>query len=415
MKKILAILFILLVASTLIFASGAKEDEKIELDFWTWRTEDVDFYDKVIKLYQERNPNVVVNQLAYKNTEYNSILMAALQGGEGPDVFMGRAYGGLYTISSSGFAVAMDDKIDLSKYNKNTLEGSMNIDDKKHYGVPALSQVIFCYYNKRVYDELGLSIPKTFSEFKDNLAKTQKAGYIGLANGSKDAWTVETLMGGVGPNFYGANDFYYQMLEGKKNFLDKDFIKAIEAIKELTPYMPKLYNGVGYSDMQSSFFNEKAAHMIGGSYEAGNFSKNNPDLEFGIFAIPSREGGSSVTYYADMNWVVNNNSKKQEAAIDFVKFLASKEVSQMIINDLKMISSTPGVDASSEPFIEEVLNLMKDSTNYIFLVPFRYHQPTGSSLWQNAGQGFLNGTLSAYQAAKSVQDGIASYYKPFQK
>ena len=80
-----------------------------------------------------------------------------------------------------------------------------------------------------------------------------------------------------------------------------------------------------------------------------------------------------------------------------------------------MVTSVPGVDATSDPFIARVLELQKNATPYLFLVGFRYQQPTGSSLWQAAAQGVMAGTLTPAQAAKQVQDGIASYYKPFQK
>jgi raffinose/stachyose/melibiose transport system substrate-binding protein len=79
-----------------------------------------------------------------------------------------------------------------------------------------------------------------------------------------------------------------------------------------------------------------------------------------------------------------------------------------------MVTSVPGVDASSEPFIARVLELQKHATPFIFLVGFRYNQPTGSSLWQAAAQGVMADTLTPAEAARQVQEGIASYYEPFQ-
>jgi raffinose/stachyose/melibiose transport system substrate-binding protein len=59
--------------------------------------------------------------------------------------------------------------------------------------------------------------------------------------------------------------------------------------------------------------------------------------------------------------------------------------------------------------------LQEHATPYLFLVGFRYQQPTGSSLWQAAAQGVMAGTITPREAAKQIQDGIASYYEPFQK
>ena len=75
----------------------------------------------------------------------------------------------------------------------------------------------------------------------------------------------------------------------------------------------------------------------------------------------------------------------------------------------------PGVDTSADPFIAKVLTLQKNQTPYVFLVGFRYQQPTGSTLAQAALQGMMAGNLTAAQVAKQIQDGIATYYEPFKK
>ncbi|MEL3906705.1 MAG: extracellular solute-binding protein [Treponema sp.] len=412
--------FMLLPLALTAMGSGEKDSssgDKVTLEFWTWRTEDVEFYEKVIKAFEKKHPNISVKQTAIKNTEYNTIVSASLQGGGGPDVFMGRAYGGLQTLADSGYLLALDNVVpNIKDYSEPAKQGARSIKDGKMYGLPALSQAIFCYYNKDVYKKLGLKVPGTWDEFIANLEVCKKNGIIPLANGSKDGWTVETLLGGVGPNFYGANDFFNAVVAGKTTFEDPRFVSAVKKIGELRPYMPELFAGVGYTDIQGSFINEMSAHMIGGSYEAGTFKAQNPSLAFDAFPVPGTQAGTQyVTFYADMNWAVNAGTKHQEAALAFLKFLGSPEVGNMLISDLKMISSVPGVDISLDPFVGKVITLLKNSTSYIFLVPFRYQQPTGSALWQAAGQGFLSGSLTAEEACKNVQTGIASYYKPFQK
>ena len=421
-KVITALAACFLLTPFALTAMGSSEKssgsgEKVTLEFWTWRTEDVEFYEKVIKAFEKKHPNITVKQTAIKNTEYNTIVSASLQGGGGPDVFMGRAYGGLQTLADSGYLLILDDLIpNLKDYSEPAKQGARSVRDGKMYGLPALSQAIFCYYNKDIYKKLGLKVPATWDEFISNLEICKKNKITPLANGSKDGWTVETLLGGVGPNFYGANEFFNAVVAGKTTFEDPHFVDAVKKIGALRPYMPELFTGVGYTDIQGAFMNEMAAHMIGGSYEAGTFKANNPSLQFDAFPVPGTKAGKQyVTFYADMNWAVNAKTAHKEAALTFLQFLGSPEVGNMLISDLKMISSTPGVDTSLDPFVGKVISMMKNSTSYIFLVPFRYEQPTGSALWQAAGQGYLAGTLTAEQACKQVQTGIATYYKPFQK
>ncbi len=418
MKRLLPSLLVLCMLLTGV--SPAVSAEGItELQFWTWRPEDVPFYEKMIGLFEAQNPDIKVVQNAIKNTEYNTILSAALSSGEGaPDVFMSRAYGGLQTFADSGYMLALDDLMPkLAGFSQATRGGATSIIDGKIYGVPAVSQTMLCIYNKGVYQELGLSVPTTWDEFIANLEATKEAGYDPLANGTKEGWCCEFLFGGVGPSFYGGNDFYDKVVAGETNFLDPIFVNAVSKIKELTPYMPDLYEGVAYTDIQSSFINELSAHFIGGSYEAGYLASENPDLDFDIFAIPgmTADDPAYVSVYADMNFSVAASSTKQDAALKLLTFFATQEFGNAIVEELKMVSSVPGVDVSVNPFIAKVLELQKNATPYIFLVGFRYEQPTGSSLFQSAAQDLMIGKLTPEETCQIVQEGIASYYEPFQK
>lgn len=423
-KQTLLILLIALCTAGMLFAAGAQEQKtpqakaETTLEFWTWRPEDIDFYAGQIARFEAANPTIKVVQTAHKNTEYNTILSASLSGGAGPDIFQGRAYGGLATFADSGFLEPLESWMpELKNFSENALLGATSPTDGKIYGSPSVSQTVFMYYNKDVYKELGLSIPKTWNELIQNFEASRKAGYIPLGNGAKEGWCLETLLGGMGAAFYGGTDFYNAVIAGEKNFEDPAFIRMIEQMKTLTKYMPDMYMGVSYDDMRSNFINEMSPHLIAGSYEAAYFRGQNPDLDFGIFAVPGEKATDPayVSVYADMNFAMNANSPKKDAAIKFLKFLSSKEFGKAMVTEMQMVSAIPGVDASADPFIANVLELQKNATPYIFLVGFRYEQPTGSSLWQAAAQGVMAGTVTPREAASQIQKAIASYYKPFQK
>jgi raffinose/stachyose/melibiose transport system substrate-binding protein len=423
LKTVAVLLVVMMMFTPMLFAGGAAEAEQqvsapvTTLEFWTWRPEDVDFYASQIAIFEARNPDIKVVQTAQKNTEYNTILAASLSGGAGPDIFQGRAYGGLATFADSGYLEPLEPLMpELKSYSATSLLGATSPTDGKIYGSPAVSQTVFMYYNKAVYQELGLSIPTTWSQLLANFDAMEAAGYLALGNGAKDGWTLETMLGGMGPAFYGGTDFFNAVVAGETNFLDPKFIKMVEKMKSLTAYMPEMYMGIGYEDMRANFFNEIAGHLIAGSYEAAYFAAQNPDLDFGIFAVPGESAAEPayVSVYADMNFAMNAASKHKEEALTFLRFLSSKEFGKAMVTDLRMVTSVPGVDASQDPFIARVLELQENATPYLFLVGFRYAQPTGSSLWQALAQGVMGGTVTPRQAAEEIQAGIASYYKPFQ-
>jgi len=47
------------------------------------------------------------------------------------------------------------------------------------YGVPFASQTLFVFYNKQIYEELGLKVPETWDEFLANCAVAKKSRLSG--------------------------------------------------------------------------------------------------------------------------------------------------------------------------------------------------------------------------------------------
>ncbi|MDR2758992.1 MAG: extracellular solute-binding protein [Spirochaetaceae bacterium] len=419
-----AILFLCLAcAGSLAFAGGGGQQggsggAKTVLNFWSWRTEDVDAYEDLFKIFEAQNPDIDVVHTAHRNTEYNTILAAALNGGSGPDVFMARSYGGFEAFAQSGYMQVLDDLMpELKNFNDANRRGCTSVTDGKIYGVPMASQTCVIFYNTAIYRKLGLKIPVTWDEFITNLETIKKAGITPIGFGGKDAWDFETMLGNLAPNFYGANNFYEKARAGQTTFQDPSFVGAIEKLNQLKPYVPDMVLGVSYDDARALFINEQAAHFLGGSYDAAYFTSQNPDLTYDIFMPPVAKAGdtSYISVYADGSYAMNTATPKKDAALKLLKFFAGKDTGEMHVKVIKWVTAVPGIDASSDPFITKILNFQKNNTPHIFVVGFRYGQPTGSAEVQSALQGMYGGQMTPADVAKKVQDGVATWFEPFKK
>lgn len=422
-KKFLLSVLMCIVAFS-AFAAGGQEsssaedkavEEMVSLNFWSWRTEDVDIYNNLIDQFREENPGIDVNFTAYKNTEYNTILSAAIKGGSGPDIIHLKAYGGLETYAQPGYLMPLDDKVPaLKNFSENAVRGATSISDGQIYGVPFASQTLVIYYNKAMYKELGLSVPETWDDFLANLEVMKEAGITPLANGGKDGWTLEVLQGVICPNFYGANDYFADVTSGKTDFTDDRYRTSLEKLQELRPYMPDNFMGIAYTDMQMLFINEMAGHFIGGSWEAGYFSAQNPEMEYDVFAGPVAKAGDTryASAFLDGSFGMNADTKAPDEAAAFLQFMASAKAGQYLADNLKQKSDVPGVQFT-DPYLKKLGELNKNSTPYIMLVGFRYEQPTGSSLIQSTLQGLMADSIDSTEVVSQVQEGVATWYKPF--
>src|SRR5690606_3716501 len=159
------------------------------------------------------------------------------------------------------------------------LLGATNRADGGVYGVPFALQTVQVLYNEDMFAELGLEEPTTWAEFEAVGDALKAAGFNALANGALEPWTVETLFGGVGPSYYGGDEFFEDITGGAADFTDPRFAAALEQMVAIQPYLAENYMGVGYTDMQSMFAFGQAGMLIGGSYELATLANLNPDLD----------------------------------------------------------------------------------------------------------------------------------------
>ena len=402
---------------SLVFAFAAAALAQTTLSFWSWRTEDVAAYEKFIAAFHAENPDIDVTFTPYLNTEYNTIVSTALQGGGGPDIVHLRAYGGMEPLANAGLLVRLDDKVPaLAGFDPGILLGATNRADGGVYGVPFALQTVQVLYNVDMFERLGLEEPTTWAEFLAVGDALKAAGVYALANGTKDGWTNETLFGAVAPTFYGGTPFFQEITTGETDFTDPRFAAALERMVALRPYLADNYMGVGYTDMQTLFAFEQAGMFAAGSYELGNMASLNPLLRIGSFAVPADDAAtpSAISFYVDGSYGINANSLHQEAALRFIEFLASQEFGQMFTDELQQISAVPGTQPTSEALAGMVEMMNEKGTPYLMLTAFRFGQPSGSTLLQNEMQAVMAGDKSVADAVVNIQRGVAEWFVGFQ-
>lgn len=402
---------------TMVVAFLAAAVAQTSLTFWSWRTEDVAAYEQFIAAFHAENPDIDVTFTPYLNTEYNTILATALQGGGGPDIVHLRAYGGMEALANAGLLVRLDGKVAaLADFDPNILLGATNRADGGVYGVPFALQTVQVLYNEAMFERLGLQEPTTWAEFLQVGDALKASGVYALANGTKDPWTNETLFGGVGPTFYGGNGFFAEITAGDTDFTDARFAAALERMVALQPYLADNYTGVGYTDMQTLFAFEQAGMLIGGSYELGNMRNLNPDLRVGSFAVPGDAAGDpkAISFYVDGSYGINASSPHQEAAMRFIEFLATQEYGQMFTDTLQQISAVPGTAPTSAALAGMVEMMNEIGTPYLMLTAFRFGQPSGSTLLQNEMQAVMAGDKAIGEAVTNIQRGVAEWFVGFQ-
>lgn len=396
-------------------SGSAQDDGGTTLQVWSWRTEDVEAYNKMFDVFEEEHEDVTVEFKAFTNTEYDTILSTGLTEKHGPDVAQLRAYGGLQPLCEAGRLTALED-VDVAAISDDVLEGARCQGDGKLYGVPFATQVLVVYYNKKIFEAEGIEEPTTWQEMVDAAETLEQAGVTPFSVTGKDTWMLPIVHDVFAAARYGGQEFQQALHSGDADFTDPAYVASLEAVQGLEPYFPEDVVGVDYVTAQTLFTTGKAAMFPGGSFELAFFQQQNPDLEMGVFAVPPPPGsvseGPLTPGWVDASFGVNAKSEKQEAAKELVSWMATQEFGQMVSDELKQINPVEGV-TPNDPVLEEMIQLYNEHpTPYLLLTDFRYGEPSGTDLMGAGIQAMLLEEQEPTGVAANVQKGIAQWFKP---
>lgn len=153
--------------------------------------------------------------------------------------------------------------------------------------------------NKKIFDELKLTPPKTFDEMVVVAEKLRAAGYIPLAHGGQP-WQEATIFDSAvlsagGPKFY-----KQAMIDMDPKALgSKTMEKAFEQMQKLRGMTDPNFPGRDWNMATAMVLNGKAGMQIMGDWAKGEFLKagKKPNVDFLCFAYPGTEG--SFTFNSD--------------------------------------------------------------------------------------------------------------------
>lgn len=152
------------------------------------------------------------------------------------------------------------------------------------------------WFNKKIFDKLGLSQPTTFDELMSDAAKIKDAGYTPFATDGQDAWPVTRLIGNyifrsLGP------DAMKDIQNGTAKLTDAKYVAAATAIQKMAQdgYFGQGFVSTDAATATNDFLTGKAAMMYDGSWLLSNINDKSQDVigsdNVGLMPFPAVSGG----------------------------------------------------------------------------------------------------------------------------
>lgn len=267
-------------------------------------------------------------------------------------------------------------------YAANRLENSFpkSVDvvkiDNKPYILPfhGLSSPVI-YYNKTIFNNLGLNVPKTETDLLDVSAKLRAGGYQPLAIGLKDQWQCSHMMEGLIPRIAGEDKHHKVELGSSQGqtadvkWNDADLVAAFSKVKELNDKKVFIDNvlGVDFAAAKATFTQGKAGMIHSLSVEYPGLKAAMPDDEMGYFYWPTFNSNPSKANGIDSDCYVVNAGTKYKAQVYKVLALLIGDESLAEISKSGMFPSKTDVDPTkviTDPLMQSMYQNKADGYEF---------------------------------------------------
>ncbi len=313
--------------------------------------------------YTAQHPEVEFSIQDLDMGSFMNMLQTRISGGEAPDLIMGTAIGNRHLIEAGQLLDLTEEDFIRAMDPKDLASGTV---EEKVYSLPVDWCIMGTFYNKDLFAQYGLSVPKTYTEFMDIIHTFEAAGIVPFTRPYKDANNVTC-------------DFctqWYPLLECTKNysyFMDiqsgekkfSDFPESRQAFDQFKERLDCASDddiGTDASVSLQLFASGKYPMHINGSWAVGDIIANNPDGNFGVFATPiSDDERENLLYQAtDDSWMVSSQTKHKEEVLDFMRFMTSQEGVDLWAQQAVALTYIPASsDGMLPPVMQDIVAIAK--------------------------------------------------------
>lgn len=346
-----------------------------------------------LKYLAEKLPNIEIEFEFVSQDNFDNVLNSQLQAGEGPDII--ELGGQTRLLANANYLLDITNQDFVSKYAEAGIKPYTV--DGKVYATPLQSWYEGIFYNKQIFKENGLEVPKTWDEF---LELHKKLIAKGIKPQTMGAQSYEPMMkqsiGVVNNEFYSnpENKEFDEKFNKGEVKLSQAWLPALEEWQKIVKdgYLTQEMLGLSYDQALDEFAMGKAAMWQCGPWAVDTIKQKNPNLDFGMFPIPGNDPNKA-------GWLVggpgsalgiNAKSKHIQEALQVLQATATEEAQLALIKDNAGSSFLEGVNVDLGEIYKDCEEAFKEGHVY---APW-------TSVW-------LNGNAVTEGYGKSLQEVLA--------
>jgi raffinose/stachyose/melibiose transport system substrate-binding protein len=330
------------------------------------------FKEDVTTQYKELYPNGVIQWDITLGATFFDKLNAQLASNSAPDVFFYQRP----EVIDGNFLADLSDEPWVANMSEIAKKSSLHTRDGKVFALPMGSGASGVWYNKDLFDNLGLQAPKTIQEWFDVNQKIKESGVTPIGLGFKDAWTVYYFFG----HWVQSRAYAYDSMFGTKVYNGE--------ITMTDPFFAEVYNDLQYMKENGHFNNNalsidwpqsaqlfasgETAMIIQGPWMPGanadNIAKGGyKNFQIGYFPLMSKDGKATLTMGAGNALAVNAKTELMDEAKALVNLVASQEIyGPIVAGD----GNVPALTNIKVEYADPVMDMVSQAVASANIVPY---------------------------------------------
>lgn len=335
-KRVVALMVTIVMAMGLMTGcgnGGKQEPKKTKsgkevITMWFWGAEPYaqEAMNKIVKDTYNASQDKYELKIEYRNS-VDTDMKTALAAGKGPDIVYGSGPAFVMPLVEAGKLEPMDEYAKEYGWADEILApiyetGKVN---DKLYSLANSVNTVGVFYNKKVLDDNGWSVPTTIEEMEKIMDEAMAKGLYASVTGNKGWKPVNENYASLFLTHYAGAENVYDCLTGAEKWNSKPIVSAIEKSADWYQkgYLAgKDYGNLNYGESLQLLADEKSPFFIGPTlaYQwAATYFTGDKEDNLGFIAFPKTEECPDETYTLSVCCTLSINSgiaqdHKDEAA-----------------------------------------------------------------------------------------------------
>lgn len=329
MEKAAIIICTILTMLTPQKAFSQGPEEIIFLHYWTGSLSGG--INEMVTAFNEKYPKFNVRATGFEHESFKIGIKVMLAGGNPPDLFSYWAGARTQSLVDQNYLSPIDDlwgKANLDERFPTSVANACTYDNKK-FAIPVTQHFAAFFFNKKIFKENEIKIPKTWTEFIAVCKKLKRKGITPIALGSRERWPAQfwfdyILLRTAGP------EYRHRLMTLNASYSDTEVIKAFSMWKELLDLgcfieNPNVFD---WATAAKKVYHGEAAMTLMGTWIIGFFDNQlgwKQDIDYDFFPFPTIDQNVPLASVGPIDAIVIPQKSNLGAAKKTLEYFADIE------------------------------------------------------------------------------------------